>query len=218
MTTVTSARLRAPTPTSSVQLDPKKVTEAAAVTMVTAAITKLKADLDDWRAEMNRRFQRLENTTGPTLRADVSREEQQQRLRRDPIMIFDGTSITSGAQATPGGSSFIDVTGITPSGPSASELLAKRFDALPMKIQVAAQAKGIARSKDSLDMLTVAGMIHRSSERFSGGEKAYVDASDVGRAIGVTTQRAAALMDEAARLGFVREILSSTGRAFKAVL
>lgn len=72
------------------------------------------------------------------------------------------------------------------------------LDKLPQPVARLSQTHGVT----DLDLLRTIGIVHKASATM-GGQPAQCFAGDIGRAIGVTTQRADALLSEAVSSGFI---------------
>ncbi|WID98149.1 hypothetical protein QO058_07875 [Bosea vestrisii] len=83
---------------------------------------------------------------------------------------------------------------------------AARLDALPQVVQKLATEAGVT----DLPMLEAVAIIHRASKAMNG--PAQVFESDIGRSLGITTQRAEELTRKAAQLGFIEPLANSYWR------
>lgn len=83
-----------------------------------------------------------------------------------------------------------------------------RLDRLPASVQRLATEQGVT----DLPMLEAIAIISRACKTM-GGNPAQVFSSDVGRVIGVTTQRADEILREAARRGFIEARTNSYWRS-----
>lgn len=106
--------------------------------------------------------------------------------------------------------SFLDLYGSTAFKAEISQRdeRSARLDRLPASVQRLATEQGVT----DLPMLEAVAIIARASATM-GGNPAQVFSSDVGRAIGVTTQRADEILREAARRGFIEARTNSYWRS-----
>lgn len=86
---------------------------------------------------------------------------------------------------------------------------AAKMDRLPVKVQRLAQEQGIT----DLDFLTVIGAVVAKNAVMGADAKVQLFASDLGRAIGITSQKADALLDDAARRGWIERFAGNYVRA-----
>ena len=86
---------------------------------------------------------------------------------------------------------------------------AAKMDRLPVKVQRLAQEQGIT----DLDLLTVIGAVVAKNAVMGADAKVQLFASDLGRAISITSQKADALLAEAAQRGFIERFTGERVRA-----
>jgi hypothetical protein len=86
---------------------------------------------------------------------------------------------------------------------------AAKVDRLPVKVQRLAQEQGIT----DLDLLTVVGAVVAKNSVMGAEAKVQIFGSDLGRAMGVTSDQADALLNEAARRGFIERFGDNYVRA-----
>lgn len=131
------------------------------------------------------------------------------RHTRGPLIDF-GTSGPAAAPSSGMGGSIMDAY-----APSfRAEMLerderAAKMDRLPVKVQRLAQEQGIT----DLDLLTVVGAVVAKSAVMGAEAKVQLFGSDLGRAMGVTSDQAEALLNEAARRGFIERFGDNYVRA-----
>jgi len=85
----------------------------------------------------------------------------------------------------------------------------ERMGRLPVRVQRLATDQGVT----DLNLLQVVGAVVAKSDTW-GGQKVQLFASDIGRALGVSTQKADALLDEAVRRGFIEACSRSIGGGY----
>jgi hypothetical protein len=85
----------------------------------------------------------------------------------------------------------------------------ERMGRLPIRVQRLATDQGVT----DLELLQVVGAVVAKSDTW-GGNRVQLFASDIARSLGVSTQRADALLDEAVRRGFVEAYSRSIGGGY----
>jgi hypothetical protein len=85
----------------------------------------------------------------------------------------------------------------------------ERMGRLPVRVQRLATDQGIT----DIELLQVIGAVVANSNRY-GGERVQLFSSDLARALGVSTQKADALLDEAVRRGFIEACSRSIGGGY----
>jgi hypothetical protein len=85
----------------------------------------------------------------------------------------------------------------------------ERMSRLPIRVQRLATDQGVT----DLDLLHVVGAVVAKSDNY-GGARVQLFASDIARSLGVSTQRADALLDEAIQRGFVEAYSRSIGGGY----
>jgi hypothetical protein len=144
---------------------------------------------------------------------DTPRDREARRRSAATVNLFGGPVSThglgldfnaKGAPAAPSsgmGGSVMDLYGSTVVSADIvkREELAARMDRLPAVVAKLATEQGVT----DLPMLEAVAVIHRNCKTMNG--PAQVFASDIGKAIGVSTQRAEELTRKAAQLRFIEE-------------
>lgn len=86
---------------------------------------------------------------------------------------------------------------------------AAKMDRLPAKVQRLSQELGIT----DLGLLQTIGAVVAKNAVMGADAKVQLFASDLGRAVGITSQRADALLDDAARRGFIERFAGNYVRS-----
>jgi hypothetical protein len=85
----------------------------------------------------------------------------------------------------------------------------ERMSRLPIRVQRLATDQGVT----DLDLLHVVGAVVAKSDTW-GGNRVQLFSSDLGRTLGISTQKADALLDEAVRRGFIEAYSRSIGGGY----